>query len=113
MPGACSYDVSVQNTGGTSWTGPLGFKSPVSKPHHIRKVKSFHNESTHKVETEIGKEFFLFISGKSVPLKHLLPEFAQRQKTGSLQPPLPKGPCNVSMQRMGVHLVEASCSLLC
>lgn len=58
MPGACSYDVSVQNTGGTSWTGPLAFKSPVSKPHHIRKVKSFHNESTHKVETEIGKEFF-------------------------------------------------------
>lgn len=55
-PGACSFDVSVQNTGGTtSWTGPLGFKSPVYKLHHIRKVKSFLNESAHKAETGIGK----------------------------------------------------------
>lgn len=59
IPGACSYDVSIQNRGETSWTGPLGFKPPVYKPHHIRKIKSFHNVSAHEAEIGIGKEFLI------------------------------------------------------
>lgn len=47
-PGACSYDASVPNRGETPWTGPLGFNSPVYKPHYSRKVKSFYNESAHE-----------------------------------------------------------------
>lgn len=54
IPGACTYDVLVQNTGETAWTGTLELKPPTYKIHHLRNVKCFHNGSAHEAETGIG-----------------------------------------------------------